>query len=343
MAMKQVFIVAACRTPVGRFLGSLKGFSAVDLGQRVVAEAVARAGLSAEQVDEVIFGNVLSAGLGQNPARQVTLGAGLPTSVGALTINKVCGSGLKSVALAAQGIQVSDIEVAVAGGMESMSNAPHLLMGAREGYRMGTARAIDSMIHDGLWDAYHDYHMGNTAEVVAKRYSVGQAEQDAYAAESHRRAAAATRRGLFKEEILPLEVLQKKGDPIHFDEDEGPRSDTSLESLARLRPVFQKKGTVTAGNASQISDGAAALVVMSEEAVRKSGCSPIARVVATATSGVDPEMVMMAPLGAIEKVLQRAGWRDDQVDLYEINEAFSVQAVALCEQIPLDELLSIGV
>ena len=259
--MKQAFIVSACRTAIGRFLGSLKGFSAVDLGQRVVGEAVGRAGLSAEQVDEVILGNVLSAGLGQNPARQAALRAGLSTSVAALTINKVCGSGLKSVTLAAQGIQVSDIEVAVAGGMESMTNAPHLLLGSREGYRMGTARAVDSMIHDGLWEAYHDYHMGNTGEVVADRYSVGRAEQDAYAAESHRRAAAAASRGLFQEEILLLKIPQKKGDPIHFDQDEGPRPDTCLESLARLRPVFQKEGTVTAGNSSQISDGAAALVV----------------------------------------------------------------------------------
>ena len=335
-SMKQVFIVSACRTPIGRFLGSLKGFSAVDLGQRVVAEAVRRAGLSAEQVDEVILGNVLSAGLGQNPARQAALGAGLPSSVAALTINKVCGSGLKSVALASQGIQVGDIEVAVAGGMESMTRAPHLLLGVREGVKMGAAKAIDSMIHDGLWEAFHDYHMGNTGEVVAERYSVGRIEQDVYAAESHRRATAAASRGLFKEEILPLEIPQRKGDPIHFDQDEGPRPDTSLESLTRLRPVFQKEGTITAGNSSQISDGAAALVVMSEEAMQEAGAVPLVRIVATATSGVDPEMVMMAPQGAIEKVLQRAGWSDDQVDLYEVNEAFSVQAVALCKEIPLD-------
>ncbi len=317
-------------------MGALSSFSAVQLGTLVVAEAIRRAGLPEGEVDEVIMGNVLQAGLGQNPARQTALGAGLPTSVAAMTINKVCGSGLKSVTLAAQGIQVGDIEVAVAGGMESMTNAPHLLLGARQGFRLGNAEAVDSMVHDGLWDVYENYHMGCTGEVVARKYEVGRRDQDGYSVRSHARAVKAAREGLFDDEILPVEVPRRKGDPLLVGQDEGPREDTSAESLARLRPVFDKEGTVTAGNASQISDGAAALAVASEEAASRLGSRPLARIVASATSGVDPSLVMMAPQGAIAKVLHRAGWTDADVDLYELNEAFAVQAVALCREIPLD-------
>jgi acetyl-CoA C-acetyltransferase len=253
-----------------------------------------------------------------------------------MTINKVCGSGLKSVTLAAQSIQVGDNDVVVAGGMESMSNAPHLMPNLRRGQRMGEPRIIDSMVHDGLWDVYNDYHMGCTGEVVAEKYGVTRQDQDAYASESHRRAVQATLEGKFEEEILSLNAPLKKGGTVRIDKDEGPRSDSTTESLAKLRPVFAKDGTVTAGNASQLSDGAAAVTVMSDRAVERLGVTPLARVVASATTGVDPEMVMMSPLSAVMKVRQRAGWSEDEVDLYEINEAFSVQAVALCREIPLD-------
>ncbi len=332
----QPVIISACRTPIGKFQGLLAKFTAVQLGTLVVAEAVKRAGIPADSVQEVIMGNVLSAGLGQNPARQTALGAGLPDGCSALTVNKVCGSGLKAVALAAQGIQVEDVEVVVAGGMESMTNAPYLLMTAREGFRLGNATAVDSLVHDGLWDAYNDYHMGCTGEIVARKFGVSRESQDEYAVRSHQRAIVAADQGWFGREIVPVKIPQKKGDPILFERDEGPRPDTSLESLSRLRPVFDKEGTVTAGNASQLSDGAAALVLVSEAALERLGCTPMARVVASATSGVNPSMVMMAPVEAIQKVLERAGWTDSRVDLYEINEAFSVQSVALCNEIPLD-------
>ncbi len=334
--MKEALIVSACRTPIGKFLGSLKPFSAVELGTLVVGEAIARAGIAKEDVDEVIMGNVLSAGLGQNPARQTAIRSGLPPRVAAMTINKVCGSGLKAVTLAAQGIQVGDIEAAVAGGMESMSNAPHLLLNSRDGYRMGNVEVVDSMIHDGLWDAYDDCHMGCTGEVVAERYHVSREEQDRYSTLSHEKAARAIRDGLFKDEIVAVKIPQKKGDPTWFECDEGPRSDTTMEALGRLRPVFQKDGTVTAGNASQLSDGASALMVASEQAVGRLGLRPLARVVASATSGIEPALVMMAPLEAIRKVCGRAGWKVEDVDLFEVNEAFAVQAVALSREIPLD-------
>ncbi len=333
--MSEAFIVSACRTPIGKFLGGLSGFSAVELGKLVVGEAIRRAEVAPGEIDEVIMGNVLQAGLGQNPARQAALGAGLPPGVSALTVNKVCGSGLKAVTLAAQGIQVGDIEIAVAGGMESMTNAPYLLPAGRQGFRMGDAKAVDSMVHDGLWDAYEDYHMGCTGEVVARKYGVSRLDQDAYAARSHARAVKAARDGRFREEILTVEIPQRKADPIQLNQDEGPRADSTPEALARLKPVFDKDGSVTAGNASQISDGAAALVVASAEAVERLGLRPLARIVASATSGIEPSLVMMAPQGAIGKVMQRAGWTE-QVDLYELNEAFSVQAVALCREIPLD-------
>jgi acetyl-CoA C-acetyltransferase len=326
--MKPV-IVSAVRTPIGKFLGTLSGIPATKLGSIVVAEAVKRAGVQPDQIDEVIMGNVVSAGLGQNPARQAGLGSGLPDSIPALTINKVCGSGLKSVVLAAQAIKCEDAHIVVAGGMESMSNAPYLLKGAREGFRMGHQQALDSMIHDGLWDAYNDYHMGCTGEVVAERYEVDRDQQDAWALESHQKAIAAIDAGKFKQEIVAVEVPRRKGDPIIFDTDEGPRRDTSKEALAKLRPAFKKGGTVTAGNAPGVNDGAAAVVVTSVSKAKELGLTPRAEVVAYASSGVAPELVMMAPEKAVRMVWERTGWSAAGVDLYEFNEAFSVQQVAL--------------
>ena len=334
--MKDAYILSACRTPIGKYLGALSSFSAIQLGAIVVKEALQRSGLDAGLVDEVIMGNVLSAGLGQNPARQSALKAGLPVSVSALTINKVCGSGLKAVGLAAQGIRLGETSVVIAGGMESMSNAPYLLFKARTGYRMGNGELVDSMIHDGLWDAYEDYHMGCTAELVCRQYNVSREAQDEYACESQKRAVAAMREGRFDAEIVAVAVPQKRGEPMRVTKDEGPREDVSRELLARLKPAFDEAGSVTAGNASQLSDGAAALTVVSEEILQASGKQPIARIVAFATSGVEPAMVMMAPLEAIRTVMKKAGWRDQDVDLYEVNEAFAAQSVALSREVPLD-------
>src|ERR671912_695636 len=334
--LKQPVIISAVRTPVGKFQGSLKGFKATDLGAMVVRESVRRAGVPAEEVDEVIMGCVIQAGLGQTPARQAALNGGIPFGVSAVTINKVCGSGLKSVMMAAQGIRLGDSEVVVAGGMESMSNAPYLLKAAREGLRMGDGKLVDSMIHDGLWCAFENYHMGNTGEVVAERYGVTRGEQDEYALNSHRKAAAAIRAGKFKDEILPVEIPQKKGAALVFDADESVREDTSLEALAKLRPAFRDGGTVTAGNAPGVNDGASALVVTSEERARQLGVEPLARVAAQATSGIQPELVMMAPVEAIRKVVRKAGWSLNEVDLIELNEAFSVQAIAIMRELELD-------
>jgi acetyl-CoA C-acetyltransferase len=331
--MPEVFILSGARTPVGKLLGALKDLSAVDLGVVAARAAIERAGIEPSVVDEVIMGNVVQAGNGQNPARQVALRAGIPNTVAALTINKVCGSGLKSVMLAANGIQVGEIKVAVAGGMESMSNAPYLLKGARQGYRLGNGELVDSMINDGLWCAFDDWHMGCTGEVVAERYKVTREEQDHYALESHRKAVAAITEGRFDREIVPVEVPQKKGEPLVIRKDEGPREDTSIESLARLKPAFKEGGTVTAGNSPGVNDGAAAVVVASEEAAHKLGRQPIARIVAQATSGVEPKLVMMAPVTAIQKTLERAGWDLADVDLIELNEAFSVQAVAITREL----------
>ncbi|MBI1950978.1 MAG: acetyl-CoA C-acetyltransferase [Acidobacteria bacterium] len=333
--MKKAVIVSACRTPVGKFLGSLKGFQATDLGALSVKEAVRRADLRPEQVDEVIMGNVLSAGLGQNPARQAALKGGLPVTVPALTVNKVCGSGLKAVALAAQAIRTADHEVIVAGGMESMSNAPFLVRGAREGLRLGHGELIDSMVHDGLWDVYENFHMGCCGEAVAEKYEIPREAQDEYALGSHRKAIAAIDAGKFKSEIVPVPVPQKKGPAVPFDTDESPRRDSSIEALARLKPAFKQGGTVTAGNAPGVNDGASALVVMSEERAAGTGRKPLAEIVAYASSGIEPKMVMMAPVEAIRKVLDKAGWRTDEVDLFELNEAFSVQAVALLRELKL--------
>jgi acetyl-CoA C-acetyltransferase len=335
--MTDVVILSGARTPVGKVLGALKSFSAVELGVIAARAAIERAGIDAASIDEVIMGNVVQAGNGQNPARQVAIHAGIPDKVGALTINKVCGSGLKAVMLAANGIKLGEIDVAVAGGMESMTNAPYLLKRAREGYRLGNGELIDSMINDGLWCAFDDWHMGCTGEVVAERYQVTREEQDEYALNSHRKAIAATKEGRFDREIAPVEIHQRKGSPIVISHDEGPREDTSLEALAKLKPAFKKEGgTVTAGNAPGVNDGAAALIVTSDEFARKSGRKPMARIVAQATSGVEPKLVMMAPVTAIQKTLERAGWDLADVDLIELNEAFAVQAVAITRELGID-------
>ncbi|MFY9570083.1 MAG: acetyl-CoA C-acetyltransferase, partial [Blastocatellia bacterium] len=334
--MIDALILSGARTPVGKMLGVLKDFSAVDLGVIAARAAVERAGIDPAAVDEVIMGNVIQAGNGQNPARQVALGAGMPNSVAALTINKVCGSGLKAVMLAANGIRLGEIEIAVAGGMESMTNAPYLLKGARQGYRLGNGELIDSMINDGLWCAFDNWHMGCTGEVVAERYNVTREEQDQYALASHRKAVAAIKEGRFDREIVPIEIPRKAGDPLIIRTDEGPRGDSSFEALARLRPAFKEGGTVTAGNAPGVNDGGAALVVASSDVARKLGREPIGRIVAQATSGVEPKLVMMAPVTAIQKTLDRAGWDLAEVDLIELNEAFSVQAVAITRELGID-------
>ena len=335
--MNSSVILSAVRTPTGKFLGGLKDFSAPQLGALVVREAVARAGIDPALVDECIMGNVIQAGNGQNPARQAALNGGLGDHVAALTINKVCGSGLKAVMLAAQGIATGDIEIAVAGGMESMSNAPYLLPRVREGLRMGNAQVIDSMINDGLWCSFENCHMGISGETVAEKYSVGRAEQDAYAAESHRKAAHATSEGWFKDEILSISIPQKKGAAIVVDKDEAIRPDTTAESLGALKPAFKKDGgTVTAGNAPGVNDGAAALVVTSEARAKALGATPIARIIGQATSGLAPKMVMMTPVEAVRKVSQKIGWDLKDVDLFEINEAFSVQAVAVMRELGID-------
>jgi acetyl-CoA C-acetyltransferase len=334
----EVVIISGCRTPVGKFQGSLADLSAPQLGAVVVREAVKRANLQPQQVDECIMGNVISAGLGQNPARQAALYGGLPPEVGAMTINKVCGSGLKAVALAAQAIETGNSSVVVAGGMESMTNAPYLLPNARKGYRLGNGQLIDSMVHDGLWDVYNDYHMGITGENVAEKYGITREEQDEFAVNSHRKAIAAQRECRFKSQIVPVEIpAKKKGlPPTLFDKDEGPREDTTIEVLRSLKPAFKKDGTVTAGNAPGVNDGAAALVVTSPARAKEFGVAPMVRIVAQATSGVDPKWVMMAPVGAVRQIWEKTGWKKDDVDLYELNEAFSVQALGVIRELGLD-------
>ena len=331
--MSDSVIVSAVRLPTGKFLGALKGLSAPELGGLVVKEAVTRAGIDPTIVNECIMGNVVSAGLGQNPARQAALNGGLPAQVGAVTINEVCGSGLKAVMLATQGIAAGDIEVAVAGGMESMSRAPYLLDRMREGLRLGNGLLLDAMVHDGLWCAHENWHMGMTGEVVAETYGITREEQDAYAVESHHRAAEATRRGWFADEILPVKVSQKKGPATIFDHDEPVREDTSSQSLMKLQPAFKPDGTVTAGNAPGVNDGAAAVVVMSSDRATSLGLTPLARIVGQATSGVPPRLVMMAPVDAIRKLIDKLGWTLDSVELFELNEAFSVQAVAVTREL----------
>jgi acetyl-CoA C-acetyltransferase len=327
--MENPVIVSAVRTPIGKFLGTLAGIQAQKLGALAVKEAVLRSGLKPEQIDEVIMGNVVGAGLGQNPARQAAIFGGVPDTVPAMTVNKVCGSSLKAVVLAAQAIKCGDAEVIVAGGMESMSNAPYLMKNARTGFRMGNQTILDSMIHDGLWDAYNDYHMGNTGEVVAERWKVTREEQDQWAVNSHKKAIAAIDAGMFKREIVAVEIPSKKGDPVKFDTDESPRRETTIEALRALKPAFKKDGTVTAGNAPGVNDGASALVIMSKDAAKRLGVKPRAEIVAYASSGLAPELVMMAPEKAVRMLWEKTGWTPDGVDLYEFNEAFAVQQVAL--------------
>jgi len=335
--LNEAVIISAARTPVGKFLGSLKGFSATELGAIVVRESVKRAGVKPEDVDEVIMGCVIQAGLGQNPARQAALNGGLPSTVSAVTVNKVCGSGLKAVMMAAQGVQLGDTEIVVAGGMESMSNAPYLIPKAREGYRLGNGELVDSMINDGLWCAFENYHMGCTGEVVAEDYSISRAQQDEFAVNSHRKAAAAIKEGKFKDEIVPVEIKQKKGPALMFDTDETVREDTTVEVLGKLKPAFKSEGgTVTAGNAPGVNDGASAVVVTSLRRARELGVEPMARIVAQAVSGVEPRMVMMAPVEAVRKLLKKTGWSGSEVDLVELNEAFSVAALAVTRELGLD-------
>ena len=329
-------ILSATRVPTGRFLGALKEFTAPQLGAMVIREAVRRAGIDPVVVDECIMGNVVSAGLGQAPARQAALRGGLSDHVSALTINKVCGSGLKAVMLASQGIATGDASVVVAGGMESMSKAPYLLAKAREGLRMGHGQVLDSMINDGLWCSFEDWHMGNAGEVVATECGIGRQAQDAYALESHRKAAEATDSGRFDEEILPVSIPQKKGEPIVFKHDESIRRDTTIEVLGKLPPAFSKDGTVTAGNAPPVNDGAAALVITSAARAKELGVTPLARIVAQASSGLDPKHVLMTPVEAIRRVLAKTGWKTSAVDLFEINEAFSVQLIAVLRQLGVD-------
>ena len=334
--MQEAVIVSAVRTPTGKFLGGLKDFTAPQLGAMVVAEAVRRAGIDPAIVEECIMGNVVSAGLGQNPARQAALRGGLPNHVAALTINKVCGSGLKAVMLAAQGIATGDVDIVVAGGMESMSHCPYLLPRVREGLRLGNGEVIDSMINDGLWCAFENVHMGNAGETVAAMYHITREAQDAYAARSHQKAAAATAAGGFKDEILPIVVPQKKGEPLRIDRDESIRPDTTAESLARLQPAFKKDGSVTAGNAPAVNDGASALVVMAADRAKGLGIAPRVRVVGQATSGLPPKLVLMTPVHAVQRLLQKIGWDVQDVDLFELNEAFSVQAVAVLQELGID-------
>ncbi len=337
-ASDDVVIISACRTPVGKFQGSLSDLGAPQLGAIVVREAVRRARLDPKQVDECIMGNVVSAGLGQNPARQAAIFGGLSPEVGAMTVNKVCGSGLKAVGLAAQAVKTGDSSIVVAGGMESMTNAPYLLPQARKGYRLGNAQIIDSMVHDGLWDIYNNYHMGITGENVAEKYGIPREEQDEFALNSHRKAIAATRECRFKAQIVPVELpARKKGEaPIIFDKDESPREDTTIEILRSLKPAFKKDGTVTAGNAPGVNDGAAAVVVTSAHRAQELGVQPMVRIVAQATSGIDPKWVMMAPVSAVRKIWQKTGWKNEDVDLYELNEAFSVQALGVMRELGLD-------
>ena len=334
--LREVFIVGAARTAIGNFLGALKNFKATELGGFAVKEAVKRAGISGEDVEEVIMGNVVSGGLGQAPAKQAAVKGGIPYTVSCFAVNKVCGSALKAVALAAQSIWLEEKNIIVAGGMEGMSQAPHLLRGVREGVKFGDMKIKDSMILDGLWCVFGDQHMGMTGEVIAEKFGATRQEQDEYALSSHRKAIHAIEKGYFKDEIVPVEIPQRKGEPMLFAVDEGPREDTALEKLAKLRPAFKKDGTVTAGNASSLNDGAAAVVVASEDAVKEKKLKPMARILGSTTNPVEPSMAMYAPKGAIERLLTNLGWKIEDIDLFEINEAFSSQLVVLIKELGLD-------
>lgn len=337
MADKEAVILSAARTPTGKFQGLLKGFTAPDLGAHAIKAALERANVAPEKIDEVILGCVVQAGIGQAPARQAALKAGLPPEVSALTINMVCGSGLRAVALAAQAVKLGDSEYVVAGGMESMSNIPYAMPGARDGYRMGNQTVVDLMINDGLWCPFENWHMGNTGEIVAEKYQITRGDQDEYAFGSHRKAAEAQEAGRFKDEIAPIEIPQKKGDPIVLDYDEPVRPETTVETLGKLKPAFKRDGgTVTAGNAPGVNDGASAVVVTSSENAKAAGVEPLARIVASATSGIEPKLIMMAPVEGVKKVLAKAGWDMKDVDLFELNEAFSVQALGVMKELGLD-------
>ena len=333
---KDVVIVSGARTATGRFLGTLAGMRAPDLGAIAIKAAVERAGIKPSDVEEVLMGNVVGAGVGQNPARQAAIKAGIPASVGCTTINKVCGSGLKTVVFASQAIKVGDYGCIVAGGLESMSQCPYMLPKARTGYRLGNGTLVDLMIHDGLWDIYNDFHMGNTGELVAEKFGITREEQDEYAYNSHRKAAEAIKAGKFKDEIVPVEVPQRKGDPIIFDVDEGVRADTTVEKLAKLKPAFKKDGTVTAGNAPGVNDGGSAVVVMSRERAEKLGCKPMARVTGYATGGLEPKWVMLAPIEAVKNLFKVTDYKMEDFDLIELNEAFSVQAIATIRELGMD-------
>lgn len=337
MTIKDAVIISAARTPTGKFQGILKGFSATDLGAIAVKEAVKRAGINAEDIDEVIMGCVVQAGLGQAPARQAALKAGLPPEVSALTINMVCGSGLRAVSLAAQAIKLGDADFVVAGGMESMSNIPYAMPGARDGYRMGNQTVTDLMINDGLWCPFENWHMGNTGEIVADKHQITRETQDDFAYNSHRKAVEAQQNGYFKDEIIPIEIPQRKGEPIILDYDEPVRPETTVETLSKLKPAFKKDGgTVTAGNAPGVNDGASAVVVTSAEKAAELGIEPLARVVSYATSGIEPKYIMLAPVEGVRKAVKNAGWELSDVELFELNEAFSVQALGVMKELGIN-------
>ena len=334
---KDAVIISAARTPTGKFQGALKGFTAPELGAIAIREAVKRAGVEPASIDEVIMGCVVQAGIGQAPARQAAMKAGLPPEVSALTVNMVCGSGLRAVALASQSIKLGDAEFVVAGGMESMSNIPYAMPGARDGYRMGNQAVVDLMIHDGLWCPFENWHMGNTGEVVAEKHQITRGTQDQFAYDSHRKAHEAQQAGRFSDEIIPVEIPQKKGDPIVLDHDETVRADTTVETLGKLKPAFKKDGgTVTAGNAPGVNDGASALVVTSSERASELGVEPLGRVVAYAVSGIEPKFIMLAPVEGVRRAVAKAGWKLEDVELFELNEAFSVQALGVMKELGIN-------
>lgn len=335
--MKEVVILSAARTAIGRFNGTLSGFSAPKLGAIAITETMKRAGIEKESIDEVIMGNVVSAGLGQNPARQALIHAGLPVGIGAVTVNKVCGSGLKSVMIAASSIKAGDANCIMAGGMENMNLAPYLLYDARYGYRLGEGKLVDAMVFDGLWEIYNDFHMGITGEIIAEKYSVTREDADKLALRSHQLAAKATSEGKFKDEIVPVEVPQRKKDPIKFEIDEGVRADTSLEKLAKLKPAFKKDGLVTAGNASQISDGAGAVIVTSREKAEELGSKPMARIIDYHTGGLAPELVMEAPIPTVRVLFEKTGFTMDDMDLFEHNEAFASASCAVQKELEIPD------
>ena len=338
MADRDTYIVSAVRTAIGEFMGGLASMSAPQLGAVAIREAVKRAGVDPAQVDEVLMGNVVQAGVGQAPARQAAIHGGIPDSVPAMTVNKVCGSGLKAVMLAAQAIRSGDAEIIVAGGMESMSNAPYFLPKARSGYRLGNGELLDGVVHDGLWDSFNNFHMGSAAELIARKFKVTREDQDRFSVESHQKAVKAQKDGAFQDEIAPVMIVQKKGDPKCFCVDERPRPDASMETLGKLRPAFEKEGTVTAGNAPGLNDGASAVVVMSGDAVKRTGAKPMARVNGYAAGGVAPEMVFYAPVIAVRKLAEKLGRKTDQWDLIEANEAFAAQAIVDAKELGWDLL-----